>query len=86
MGHIMNGCSLPITLIFQLRTVSEGVSAGLVPLSFVAVEPAFAATATEVVEGVEAAAAAGSEGSLERFPSELNRGFPWPAERWSLGM
>ena len=23
---------------------------------------------------------------LERFPSELNRGFPWPAERWSLGM
>jgi len=24
--------------------------------------------------------------ALERFPSELNRGFPWPAERWSLGM
>jgi len=23
---------------------------------------------------------------LERFSSELNRGFPWPAERWRLGM
>jgi hypothetical protein len=23
---------------------------------------------------------------LERFPSELNRGFPWAAERWRLGM
>jgi hypothetical protein len=41
----------------------------LVPLSFVVVELAFAATATEVVEGAEAAAAAGAAGSLVAHPA-----------------
>jgi hypothetical protein len=67
LGHFMNGCSLPITLICQLRTASEGGSAGLVSLSLAADEPAFAAT--EVVAGAEAEAAAGAEGSLLAHPA-----------------
>ena len=70
----MNGCSLPITLICQLRTASEEGSAVLVPLSLAIDEPSFAAIATEADEGEEAEgavaeAAAGAEGSLDVQPA-----------------
>ena len=54
--------------------------------SAIFVQPASMPTATAVESAGHIGAANMLDNRLERFPSELNRGFPWPAERWRLGM